>query len=191
MTLAAFAATCLALLLAPGPTNTLMAVAGAQGGLARPLRLLPAELAGYLCALVPLGLVGESLLTRWPQAAEALALLAALWVLLLARHLWRRPSAGTDSAPVGAGRVFVTTLLNPKALIFGLVLMPTPLDAGYGQHLAVFGLLVALVALAWGSAGALTRRGRGAALSPLWVQRAAALWLGVVSASLAFAAVSA
>ncbi len=38
----------LVLLLTPGPTNTLMALAGAERGWTRALRLIPAELAGYL-----------------------------------------------------------------------------------------------------------------------------------------------
>jgi threonine/homoserine/homoserine lactone efflux protein len=52
----------LALLLTPGPTNSLMLLAGAERGLLRASRLIPAELMGYLTTVVPLALVGQSVL---------------------------------------------------------------------------------------------------------------------------------
>lgn len=185
MTLAAFAAAVLALLLAPGPTNTLMAVAGAQGGPGRVLRLLPAELAGYLAAILPLAFLGAGVLAQVPQAATALKLAAAVWVMVLAVRLWGRRGDGAAAGTVTPARVALTTLLNPKALIFGLVLLPVPQDPAFVPRLGLFCLMVAAVALAWGAAGALTRGGPQAALRLTRVQRAASLWLAFVSVSLA------
>ncbi len=180
MSTSLFAAAVLALLLAPGPTNTLMGVAGAQGGVKRVLRLLPAELAGYLAAILPLAFIGERVLGHWPLAAIALKALAALWVMVLAIGLWRTDGE-TAVADVSAGRIFLTTLLNPKALVFGLVLLPAPAEAGFVPHLGLFCLLVVAVALLWGAAGALTRLGGGGRQRLLLVRRAASLWLGFVS----------
>jgi hypothetical protein len=75
----AFLSAVLALLLAPGPTNTLMALAGAQAGFG----LLPVELLGYLTTILPLTWLGAPLLARWPVLATGLKVLAAAWVLWL------------------------------------------------------------------------------------------------------------
>lgn len=190
MALSLYLSAVLALLLAPGPTNTLMGLAGAQAGLGRVLRLIPAELAGYALAVLPLGWLGAGLVAQVPALAPGLKLLAALWVLSLALRLWRRPVAG-DAMPVTARRVFVTTLLNPKALVIGLVLLPGPADLAFAPRLALFLVCVLGVALVWGGAGRALGRisaatvARGVLRDPVFlVQRVAAVWLGCLSALL-------
>ncbi len=184
MSLVAFLSAVLALLIAPGPTNTLMGVAGAQAGLGRVVRLLPAELAGYLTTILPLVWLGAEMLARWPAASLVLKLAAAVWVMALAVRMWGLRSAGAVSRPVTARQVFVTTMLNPKALVFGLVLLPAPGEADFAPRLALFCLMVCCVALLWGAAGALTQLGAGAERRLMLVQRIASLWLGVVALSL-------
>lgn len=184
MTLAAFLFAILALLLAPGPTNTLMAVAGARGGPGAVLRLLPAEVLGYLAAVLPLALAGAGVLGRWPGASAALTVAAAIWVMLLAVRLWRQGTGPRDAAAVTPARVFITTVLNPKALIFGLVLLPAPQDPAFLPRLALFCLAVLAVAMVWGLGGALARQGDAGGQRLQIVQRAASVWLGVVSVSL-------
>lgn len=184
MTLAAFISAVLALLLAPGPTNTLMGLAGAQGGVRRVLRLIPAELLGYLTTILPLVFLGAELLARWPVAAVALKLAAAAWVMVLAVKLWSRSDDGDNPAEVTTRRIALTTMLNPKALIFGLVLLPAPDEAMFLPRLGMFILLVIAVALVWGTAGTLTRMGDGGARRLQLVQRAASLWLGFVAVTL-------
>jgi threonine/homoserine/homoserine lactone efflux protein len=189
VSLAAYLSAVLALLLAPGPTNTLMAVAGAQGGLRRVLRLLPAELAGYLTAILPLVWIGAQMLDRFPAASVALKLAAAVWVMVLAVRLWGL--GGTeDRGEVTAGRIFLTTMLNPKALVFGLVLLPSPAEAEFALRLSLFCLCVAVVALVWGAAGALSQAGAKDGLRLLAVQRIASVWLGLVSLTLVAGLVS-
>lgn len=184
MTYAAFMTAALALLLAPGPTNTLMGVAGAQAGLGRVMRLLPAELLGYLTAILPLAWLGAGVLEQWPVAAILLKLAAALWVMVLAVRLWGLPGGGTEAGAVGVRRIYVTTLLNPKALIFGLILLPAPGNAQFLPKLALFCLMVAGVALIWGSAGRLTQLGDNGGRRLLVVQRLASGWLALVSVML-------
>lgn len=180
----AFLAAVLALLLAPGPTNTLIGIAGAQRGLRRVVGLLPAELAGYLTAILPLALLGAQLLDRVPGLAVGLKLAAAIWVMLLAIRLWRASAGAEQGGAITAWRIWLTTALNPKALIIALVLLPPMQDAAFLPRLGLFGLMVAGAALIWGSAGALTRReGPG---NP-WVhrlQRLASAWLVIISVSL-------
>lgn len=185
MSLLAFLSAVLALLLAPGPSNTLIGVAAAQGGTLRALRLIPAELAGYLLAVLALAAVGQRLGQDWPQAALALQGAAAVWVMLLAWRLWRRPLAGADAPLVGFATLLGTTLLNPKALIFALVLLPPLQSADFLPRLGLFSLAIMLAASLWALAGGLLR---GPALPCLHrlqkVQRLASVWLAVVSIGL-------
>lgn len=175
-----------ALLLTPGPTNTLLALAGAERGPARALRLLPAELCGYLAVVVPLAAVGPRAMAHWPGLGVVVPLIAAAWVLGLAVRLWSPPAAMQAQGSVSAPRVLVTTLLNPKALIVGLVLLTPVQAAAFRPRLALFALSVAMVATLWAGSGALlAARARGAAAKSGWLRRAAAVWLAMLSAALA------
>ena len=196
MSVLAFVTAVLALLLAPGPTNTLMGIAGAQHGLRWVLRLLPAELLGYLTTILPLAVLGTGLFARFPAFGTGLKIAAALWVLFLALKLWRAPAAAAAGIDIGLRRVYMTTALNPKALIFGLVLLPPPQDADFLPCLLLFCLMVAGVALIWGGAGAITRSiggtqdggsGSGSTVPPVRLRvlyRAASVWLAFVAVSL-------
>ena len=190
MTYATFLSAVLALLLAPGPTNTLIGLAGAQRGLIGAARLLPAELSGYLTTILPLTYLGADVLRWWPTAAVALKVVAALWVMLLAVDLWGHPGKADANGGVTAPRVYLTTMLNPKALIFGLVLLPPSADAQFIPRLGLFCLAVTAVALLWGAAGSLTKGAReGRRL--LIIQRIASVWLAVVAVTLIAGAVGA
>ena len=176
------------LLLTPGPTNTLMALAGAERGARAAAGFIPAELGAYLCVVVPLAVAGAGLMGAVPGLLPLVTAAAAAWVFWLAIRMWRCPIPQQDApATVTPLRVFLTTLLNPKALIIGLVLLPGP---SLPLRIAVFAALVCCAALAWISLGAaLSRRGSSpvSGLSPV-LRRGAALWLGLLSAALAFRA---
>lgn len=170
-----------ALLATPGPTNTLLAVAGAQA-VRRPMLLPVAELAAYLATVVPLSIWGQQWLATTPTLRFGLTLAAAIWVAALALRLWRQAA---KAAAEGAARaeitpldVGLTTLLNPKALIFGLILIPA--GPGLLVGLCLFTGLVVLVSLGWLWLGAQIA-GR---FRPL-VNRGGAVWLGMLSAFLA------
>ncbi len=179
----------LALLLTPGPTNSLMLLAGAERGLASAARLIPAELAGYLVTVVPLTVVGQSALAAWPDLRLAVALAAAAWVAVLALRLWRLP-ARAAAATIGARALFVTTALNPKALIFGLVLLPSP--DRLGTNVALFAGLVIAVALLWAGLGAaLSARSAGQPRALFMLRRLASVFLAVMSVLLVLRGVSA
>ena len=182
MSLTALFLALLGLLMTPGPTNTLLALAGAERGWRRGLLLIPLEVLAYLLVCLPLALLGEAVLSAHPWLGPAIKAVAGAWVAVLAIRLWHLPKAdGAQS--VTAARVFVTTLLNPKALIIGLVLLPGP---DMPLRALLFVGLVAAVAAIWAAMGAClagrgdcpARRGRGLA------RRLAALWLAVLSASL-------
>ena len=181
----------LALLLTPGPTNTLVLLAGAERGMRGAMRLIPVELAGYLLTVVPLTLIGGSLAAAYPGLRTTVVLAAAVWVAVLALRLWWQPldaqplarPLGTPPflpATVGARAIFVTTALNPKGLIFGLALLPSP-DRLLG-NLGLFAALVVLVALFWAAIGAALRRGGGDRTRLLFLmRRGAAVFLAAMS----------
>ena len=178
MTLIELAFALLALLATPGPTNTLLALAGAQA-VRRPLLLPLVELAAYMTTVVPLSIWGQNWLEATPKLRLILTLTAAVWVAVLAVRMWRHATrAEAQGAPgVTALQVGVTTLLNPKALVFGLVLIPSGPDVVAGLWL--FAALVIVVSLAWLWLGA-RLAGR---YQPL-VNRGGAVWLGVLAALL-------
>lgn len=169
----------LALLITPGPSNALLALAGAQRGLRAALHLIPTVLLCYLVVVVPLALFGAHLLHGLPILRPIVTGLAALWVARLALGLWTLPSPTAQSTPsVGTRQIAITTLLNPKALIFGLVLIPASADPW--RALAIFAALVPLASVIWLALGAglLSRAGP-------WLNRGAAVWLALLSLGLA------
>lgn len=184
MTLAQLALAILALLVTPGPTNTLLAIAGAERGWRGAVRLIPAELLAYLAVAVPLATLGAGLLAALPGARAFVTALAAAWLLWLAAALWREGTAHRGQPAVTARRVAVTTLLNPKALVFGLVLLPSPDPARLLLNLAAFAALVVAVAMLWARLGATLRSPTGAGLPRPW-RRAAALCLAALALTLA------
>ena len=185
MTLTELSLAIFVLLVTPGPTNTLLMLGGAERGFRAALRLIPAELLGYMITVIPLALAGNHLLESVPALRPAVALVAAVWVAWLALKLWRMPALdGEQVATVTPRTVFVTTLLNPKALLFGLVLLPSPTQIA--GNLTLFAVQIVVVATAWAGLGACLSAhgaGRTCPVLPL-LRRIAALWLALVSASL-------
>lgn len=150
MTYPVFLFAVVALLLAPGPTNTLVALAGAQSGHRSLWFLLPAELLGYLTMILPAAWFGAMIIESLPSATNVLKLTASVWVMYLAISLWKSGSGIVIDTEVSAKRVFATTALNPKALIVAFVLLPPPTDEQFLLKLALF----ALPHLAWPWSGA-------------------------------------
>ncbi|MGC5198806.1 hypothetical protein, partial [Aphanothece microscopica] len=96
MTLAEMTLALLVLLATPGPTNTLVALAGAERGWRGALRLIPAELAAYLAVTVPLALAGAAAMAAVPGLRGGVTLAAAAWVAWLAVAMWRLPADAAD-----------------------------------------------------------------------------------------------
>lgn len=179
----------LALLLTPGPTNTLLTVGSATRGLRASLPLLAGELFGYLAVVVPLATVAASFLEGRPALAAGLRIVAACWVLFLAVRLWQVSAiqkAQQEIAQVTIGQVFLTTVLNPKAPIIGLVIMPHGTLTEIAPALSLFSLLVLGAGTSFLVLGSLV--GRAPVLSPRLVYRVAAFFLIVFSIGLASSA---
>lgn len=170
----------LGLLFAPGPTNTLMALAGAAA-LRQVPRLILAAVLGYATTVLPLAWAGRAGLGQWPDLALMLKLAATAWVSFLAVRLWNVRTTPDRLQVVTGWKVYFTTVLNPKAIVVGLVLLPRMGEADFALRLALFACAVVAMAMAWAVAGAMTGGRERMSL----VQRCASVWLGLVSAGMA------
>jgi threonine/homoserine/homoserine lactone efflux protein len=141
-------------LMMPGPTNTLLAASGALVGLRRSAPLLAAELCGYLTSVLTLRLVLGAWIAAVPAAAAALRVAAGLYLVAVALRTWRGRGSAAGNPSFGA--VLATTLLNPKALIFALVLFP--MRGNVVPYIAAFSVVVPIIGSAWIAFGTLTRR---------------------------------
>jgi threonine/homoserine/homoserine lactone efflux protein len=145
------------ILATPGPTNTLMATSGAISGVRGSLHLLLAEVLAYLIAIYVVRLVAGPILEQFPALAVALKLAVALYLVWLGVKLWRRPIVVDESAgAIGLVNVFVTTLLNPKALIFALTIFPHEPELLLSRTLG-FGVLVLAAGGGWIVLGAVLK----------------------------------
>ncbi|MFN3623569.1 MAG: LysE family translocator [Hyphomicrobium sp.] len=132
----------LTLLATPGPTNTLLATSGAVSGFRHSLKLLAGELGGYLTAIALLLVVVGPVVAAVPAFGIALRIAVCIYLVHLALMFWQHSAAPlTTAQPVTLSRVFVTTLLNPKAVIFAFTLLP------FGPAAALPGMLPWLAAL--------------------------------------------
>lgn len=188
-----FAVAVIGLLAVPGPTNTLLATAGATLGARRAYRLLPAEIAGYLVAVGVLTQVLAPLFAGLPAAALVLKGFAAAYLAWLAVRLWRDPRTAIEAdggRTIRLRDVFVTTLLNPKALIFSFVIFPAGRIVDLLPHLALFSVLVVGCGGAWVTLGGAIRHSSRSFATSRAVARTGALVLGVFAATFAASALA-
>ncbi|OPY98739.1 hypothetical protein A5906_29585 [Bradyrhizobium sacchari] len=177
-----FTATCF-LLAMPGPTNTLLATSGAGVGISRSLHLLAAELCGYLSAIALLRLALGPVVSDIPLAAVALRIAVTVYILGLAAMLWRVNARELHHGVVVTFRqVLLTTLLNPKAMVFAFLLLP--LQAGPSELLPRLGVIVLLIVMAgaaWVTLGATLGRGARRLGRPELIGRTGAVTLVAVT----------
>jgi len=179
-----FALAALALLALPGPTNTLLAAAGASAGIRRSLRLIMTAAAAYAVSIGLLILLFGPAADADARFGAAIRLAASLWLAWSAAALWRGAGSRPDSRIVTHRGLFTTTLLNPKTLIFAFVIFP---QDGW-KALAAVPLFVGLVALAgtgWIAAGVSLSRARPDLATPRRIARASAVTLAVFAAWIA------
>lgn len=150
----------IALLATPGPTNTLLATAGATRGIRSSLPLLLAEAGGYVLSIMLLQTLVGPLMAAEPIFAQTLSAVVCVYLIQLSWKLWRSSSLPAARTPqISFGSVFTTTLLNPKAIVFAFTLLPASAPAGALMHwLAALVVLIALCGSAWICLGAALNR---------------------------------
>ena len=175
-----FALAVLAVLATPGPTNTLMAVAGATLGVSRGLRLIPAEFAVYLTSISLLIFIFQPVVAAFPLAATVLRFGCGTYLAILALTIWRasKRDAGQTTL-VSFQRVFITTLLNPKSLIFAFQIFPAGGTRLTLAFLGVFALICIAAATMWVCIGATLRLRTEAFVTGVAIRRVTAIVLGL------------
>jgi threonine/homoserine/homoserine lactone efflux protein len=145
------------ILISPGPTNAMLSTSGALVGLKRSLPLIVMEVAGYLLTIFLMLAFVRPVIDAWEHFGQALRVILSAYLIILAYRLWYTRTTTPELAGriVTSHRVFVTTLLNPKGLIFAFVLFP-PFDGmvQFGTYAAVFVLTVVPISIAWIAFGA-------------------------------------
>lgn len=180
MTITALTFALIALLATPGPTNMVLLIAASERGFLKACHLLAVVLSAYLATIIPLSFGGGHVLAYLPGLKPLVAVLAGIWVARLAVKLWQRPAEGQASPAVTNRAVFTTTLLNPKALIIGIVLMPAQTAWVTATNILLFVSVATLASLVWLAAGQVVARGNPGG-PPLGFRRAAAVWLGMIA----------
>lgn len=171
-------ATGLLLLAVPGPTNALLAAAGAASGRRGAVTLIVAELLGYGAAIMVLTSAGTLAVGLHPLLAASLRLACGIYVAWIALTLWRGGAAAARRRAIGPRQLFLTTLLNPKAALFAFVILPGLPASSVLARVGFIMLLAfgaAAIAAGWIGFGASARRAPG--VTPLVLNRAASLVL--------------
>ncbi len=150
-----FSVAVVAILGTPGPTNTLLATGSAAIGVRRALLFVPAEGLGYLISILTLGLA----LGPWVAASPVLGLVlrasVSAYLFRLGWGLWQAGGAraSTRLPLITPRQVFITTLLNPKAIIFALGIIPFGVPDSW-RYVVGFQGLAAVCAVIWINIGA-------------------------------------
>ncbi len=140
---------------------------------------------GYALAItVWIELVG-AVATAQPWVPTLAKLVAVAFLVWSAFKLWRGAGrAGLGERGITLSRVFLTTLLNPKALVFAFAIFP---PIGFVARLpygGVFAMLVVATAMGWMLLGVVAQKSSAGLLTSARVDRITAVALAVFAAVL-------
>jgi len=174
-----FFAGCAVILVAPGPTNFLLAAAAASDRV-RAFRLIPAVVVGYATTVTVLVRLGES---APPKYHFFLQMVASLYLGWLAWLLWRNDRATEDGPLITFPRVLVTTLTNPKCFVIAFAVLPLATQAGQIDlltELSILGVVSAFSSAGWISVGLIVNAVSGESASRM-LYRPLALMIGAIA----------
>ncbi|MCA1325063.1 LysE family translocator [Herbaspirillum sp. alder98] len=181
------------ILITPGPTNTLLAVAGLGLGWRRALPLLLFEFAGYFISISVWGLLLAPLQAQHPWVATLVRIASACYLAYTAVKVWRdaRLLHSGQQRTITPRMLLMATLLNPKGLLFALVIFPphafeTP--HLYAVSMTSFTLLLVPIGTLWISLGHALGHERLRFVSPRKVQRLGSVAIAMFSVFIAWAA---
>lgn len=108
-----------------------------------------AEAVGYILAVAIFVALADAVRSN-AMAFAAMKMLAACWLMYSAVQLWSLPfRTDATSARESFIRVFLTTLVNPKAMLVGTVLIPPTADIQAPLWIATYAALSTLAGLGW------------------------------------------
>jgi threonine/homoserine/homoserine lactone efflux protein len=184
----AFLASTILVLFVPGPTNTLLATAGASLRVHKALRLAPVEVSAYALSITFLVFVIGPTVALSPLLGVLGRAGCVLWLVYSAWRLWHLETGRAEpTRTVRVRDVFVTTMLNPKGLLFAFFIFPTSseiLNRQFLVHLGAFGITCITIGSCWILAGTFLKGEYIGYISPKRVQRTAAIILWCFAALL-------
>lgn len=145
----------LCVLAIPGPTNTLLFVSGITMGFCASLNLVLAEVGAYILSISFLRYLVIPALSETTN--KALYLCCSIYLAYLALQLWRSGDKKFHNAnQINFYRVFVTTLLNPKNLIFAFGIFPgrAEMSSDILSYWIIFSATCVSAAFCWIAGGA-------------------------------------
>jgi threonine/homoserine/homoserine lactone efflux protein len=144
--------------------------------------LVPSEASGYLVSILTVGLVIGPVIASMPAVTLGLQLAVGLYLISLAVKLWRYGGLDFAAGPVTSWQVFLATLLNPKALVFALAVIPFA-TTNWWLYLVGFLVLLVTVGLGWIALGVMLARAAGAVGHARLVPRLGAAVIGAARRS--------
>ncbi|MDR9808764.1 threonine transporter RhtB [Rhizobium hidalgonense] len=184
MHLLPFAAGVFTLLILPGPTNAILAMASHGLALGRAIMLLAVVVCAYLAIILPASGLAGSFLHDHPVVAQGVKLTSATWVFYLALRLWSVGSSPVET--VSVRQLAVTTLLNPKAPVIGLTMVPQVQDVSKIVIVTTLASVVLAASSIWLLLGRMILGNEKE--MPLFARRCGSATLLVFSAVLTFSA---
>ncbi|VAX45746.1 homoserine/homoserine lactone efflux protein [Acinetobacter calcoaceticus] len=181
------------ILLTPGPTNTLLASSGVQVGLRKSVKLIPAEVLGYVISISAWGMLIGKVSTTLPLLPPILKLLSACYIIFLAIKLWHTANQEVElnQPTIRTRELFCATLLNPKALLFASAIFPVAAWSDfhiYVIHMMAYLALITPIALFWIFLGSLLASKKVAWLNQTNLQKTASLVLVSFSIPISYSA---
>ncbi|NUF35711.1 LysE family transporter [Acinetobacter oleivorans] len=181
------------ILLTPGPTNTLLASSGVQVGLRKSVKLIPAEVLGYVISISAWGVLIGKVSTTLPLLPPILKLLSACYIIFLAIKLWHTANQEVElnQPTIRTRELFCATLLNPKALLFASAIFPVAAWSDfhiYLIHMMAYLALITPIALFWIFLGSLLASKKVAWLNQTNLQKTASLVLVSFSIPISYSA---
>ncbi len=171
------------LLLAPGPTNTLLFRVGVLFGFRASWRLIFIECLAYLLQVTLWGSALLYLSSYAPWAVKLTQLVAGAYLLWVAYQLWLREKAldaSTQDRFTGLS-FFGLTVMNPKGVLIASLIAPISTFttwAGYLVFMSTLALVVVPVGAAWIAFGAGIVGRHPGGLGPRGINRVAAVAIG-------------
>ncbi|WP_122565562.1 threonine transporter RhtB [Pseudomonas viridiflava] len=182
----------LAVLLVPGPTNSLLLQVGVSRGLnARSMRFVAAEWLAYVIQTTMWGVFIDLLIAEHSWVVTATKIFAVCFLFHISLKLWLsvKNDAPGATAGIAVADLFVATLTNPKGLFFVSFVAPAGTFLSLDNWLSfmlLFSAIVFPVGLVWIAAGAFCGRKFHAIVSGRFLNRAISVVIGLFACSMLF-----
>jgi threonine/homoserine/homoserine lactone efflux protein len=164
----------------PGPTNSLLFVSGTTRGLRPCLHFPLAEVTAYLITISVLVFIVGPVAEDHSIVGPILRVLCSVYLAWMALSLWRSGEPKVDAGhPITFLRVFFTTLVNPKNLLFAFIIFPAS-SAAFDVLVfswASFAVICTAAGSGWIAGGALLHSTGAPKMHSSWMYRGEAVLL--------------